>query len=156
MKTCQASTPDQIGLARMLFEEYGGWLGIDLSCQGFAAELTGLPGRYAPPGGRLLLAMTGDDTASCAALRPLGDGTCEMKRLFVRQEFRGRGLGKILAARVVQEARTIGYQAGGRRKQIPPVTFEKRLRAVKLHLEEGFTQDMVAQEMGVSSAALHK
>ncbi len=105
MKTCQAITPQQIALVRTLFEEYAAWLGIDLSFQGFAAELAGLPGLYAPPRGRLLLALAGSETAGYVALRPLEDTVCEMKRLFVRPAFRGQGLGKLLAERIVEEAR---------------------------------------------------
>jgi putative acetyltransferase len=109
MKICQAITPQQMSHARTLFEEYAAWLGIDLSFQGFGAELAGLPGLYAPPRGRLLLALAGSKAAGCVALRPLEDTFCEMKRLFVRPAFRGQGLGKLLAERIVEEARSIGY-----------------------------------------------
>ena len=78
MKICQAITRGQIELSRALFEEYAGWLGIDLSFQGFAAELAGLPGVYAPPPGRLLLALRGSEAAGCVAPRPLGGGVCEI------------------------------------------------------------------------------
>ena len=110
MKVSQASTPELISLSRKLFEEYARWLGIDLGFQGFAAELAGLPGVYAPPRGRLLLAFAGSEAAGCVALRQLGDGVCEMKRLFVRSAFRGQGIGRLLAERIVQEARAIGYR----------------------------------------------
>jgi putative acetyltransferase len=109
MKICQAVTPEYIALSRTLFEEYAAWLGIDLSFQGFAAELAGLPGLYAAPRGRLLLALEMSDAAGCVALRPLKDAVCEMKRLFVRPPFRGQGLGKLLTERIVAEARVIGY-----------------------------------------------
>lgn len=111
MKICQAIRPKQIALSRTLFEEYSDWLGIDLSFQGFAAELAGLPGVYAPPRGRLLLALSGREVAGCVALRPLDDAVCEMKRLFVRSGFRGRGIGTLLAERVIAEARGVGYRA---------------------------------------------
>jgi putative acetyltransferase len=110
MTICQAITPEQIVLSRALFEEYAGWLGIDLSFQGFAAELAGLPGVYAAPRGRLLLALDGSNSSGCVALRPLGEGVCEMKRLYVRPGFRRQGIGKLLAERIVAEARTIGYR----------------------------------------------
>ena len=110
MKICQAATPEQIALARSLFEEYAAWLGIDLSFQGFATELAGLPGLYVPPSGALLLALAGSEAAGCVALRPLAGGVCEMKRLFVRSEFRGQGLGRRLGERIVAEARAIGYR----------------------------------------------
>ena len=110
MNVCRATTADEIALARRLFEEYAAWLGVDLSFQGFAAELAGLPGAYAPPGGRLLLGLADSEAAGCVALRPLGDGVCEMKRLFVRPAFRGQGVGRVLTGRIVDEARAIGYR----------------------------------------------
>src|SRR6516165_3649283 len=110
MRICQATTPEEIAMARSLFEEYASWLGVDLCFQGFAAELAGLPGAYAAPRGRLLLAFVGSDVSGCVALRPIGDEVCEMKRLFVRSGFRGQGIGKLLGERIVQEARDIGYR----------------------------------------------
>ncbi|HEY5911848.1 MAG TPA: GNAT family N-acetyltransferase [Verrucomicrobiae bacterium] len=110
MTICQASTPEQIALARALFKEYAQWLSVDLCFQGFAAELAGLPGAYGPPRGRLRLGLAGSDASGCVALRPLGDDVCEMKRLFVRPGFRGRGVGKLLAERIVDEGRAIGYR----------------------------------------------
>src|SRR5580765_7460674 len=103
MKIGQAITPQEIALSRALFEEYVAWLGIDLSFQGFAAELASLPGLYAPPRGLLFLARQDDGQSrvaqpeqhilGCVALRPLEGAVCEMKRLFVRPPFRGQGLG---------------------------------------------------------------
>ncbi len=110
MTISPAGTPEDLALARQLFEEYAAWLGVDLSFQGFAAELAGLPGAYAPPRGRLLLAVTDDGAAGCVALRPLSDGVCEMKRLYVRSAFRGQGIGRLLADQVVADARAIGYR----------------------------------------------
>jgi putative acetyltransferase len=109
MTICQALTPQHMALSRALFQEYVAWLGIDLSFQGFPAELAGLPGLYVPPRGRLLLALADGEAAGCVALRPLGDGVCEMKRLFVRPAFRGQRLGKRLAQGVIAEAREAGY-----------------------------------------------
>jgi putative acetyltransferase len=101
--------PGRLGSIRELFEEYAGWLDVDLSFQGFDEELRGLPGAYAPPRGRLLLAMAGDDAAGCVALRPLDGDACEMKRLYVRPAWRGAGLGRLLATTVIGDARVIGY-----------------------------------------------
>jgi len=108
MKIAQAVTPDQVGDARTLFREYERSLGIDLCFQGFEQELAGLPGAYAPPRGRLLLAVDGAP-AGCVALRPLEDAVCEMKRLYVRPQCRGRQTGRRLAERVIAEAQAIGY-----------------------------------------------
>lgn len=99
-----------IAEARHLFRAYAGWLGVDLSFQGFEAELAGLPGAYASPKGRLVLARVGAMAVGCAALRPLGDGVCEMKRLYVLPEHQGRGMGRALAQRIIEEARGIGYR----------------------------------------------
>jgi putative acetyltransferase len=104
-----ATSADRIATARRLFKEYEASLGIELSFQGFAKEVAELPGAYAPPSGRLLLALDGDEPAGCAALRPLGDGICEMKRLYVRPTARGARLGRRLAETVIREAREIGY-----------------------------------------------
>lgn len=106
----QATTIDSIVQARMLFEEYQAALGVDLGFQDFQNELATLPGQYAAPGGRLLLASTESLVAGCVALRPLSGDACEMKRLFVRPAFRAHGVGRMLAERVIAEARTIGYR----------------------------------------------
>src|SRR4029078_6200027 len=93
MLILQAKTESQIAETRMLFREYETWLGLDLCFQGFEEELRGLPGKYAPPDGRLLLSYSGGKLAGCVAMRKLGNGICEMKRLFVRDAFRGRRIG---------------------------------------------------------------
>jgi GNAT superfamily N-acetyltransferase len=100
----------EVGLVAELFCEYAELLGIDLSFQGFEDELAGLPGAYATPGGRLLLALDGAVAAGCVGLRPLEFGICEMKRLYVRPPHRGTGLGRTLALAVIGEARAIGYE----------------------------------------------
>ena len=109
MKILQAQTADDIETVRALFREYERFLEVDLCFQGFAEELATLPGRYAPPQGRLLLAWAGEQAAGCVALRPLENGVCEMKRLFIRSAYRGQGLGLMLAQRIIHEAITVGY-----------------------------------------------
>jgi ribosomal protein S18 acetylase RimI-like enzyme len=105
----RATSLDQIATARTLFKEYEASLGIELTFQGFAREVAELPGAYAPPAGRLFLATDGAEPAGCVALRPLGDGICEMKRLYVRPSARGARLGRRLAETVIREGRAIGY-----------------------------------------------
>ncbi len=94
----------------MLFVEYADSLGFSLCFQGFDDELANLPGKYAPPTGRLLLAMCDGKIAGCIALKKLDDQKCEMKRLYVRPEHRGKKIGRLLAERLIEEARSIGYQ----------------------------------------------
>src|SRR3954468_10550286 len=108
VKIRQVSSAEEIDVARELFVEYAA-LEIDLAYQGFADELAELPGCYAPPRGRLLVAWVGDDAAGCVALRPLDGDACEMKRLYVRPRQRGGGVGKQLAEAIIAEARQIGY-----------------------------------------------
>ena len=109
MKLIQAESADDINRARELFKEYAGGLGIDLCFQNFDKELALLPGDYVPPSGRLFLAISDDEAVGCVALRMIAEGICEMKRLYVRPEFRGTGLGRTLAETIIQTARKIGY-----------------------------------------------
>jgi putative acetyltransferase len=106
----QAETPAQIDQARELFLEYAQSLGFSLCFQNFDKELASLPGDYAPPEGRLLLAQYQGQFAGCVALHKLEDDICEMKRLYLRPQFRGKGLGRVLADRIIAEAREIGYR----------------------------------------------
>jgi epoxyqueuosine reductase len=105
-----AAEANDLPTVRDLFREYEASLPFDLSFQDFEQELMDLPGRYAPPGGRLLLARNGGACVGCVALRQMGEETCEMKRLFVQPEHRGRGIGKALARAILEEARRIGYK----------------------------------------------
>ena len=104
------ATPEDLAQIRRLFRSYADWLGVDLCFQGFERELAELPGCYAPPSGRLLIARVGGDVVGCVGLRPLEPGICEMKRLWVEPGFAGHGIGRVLAERIIAEARAIGYR----------------------------------------------
>jgi putative acetyltransferase len=106
----QAETPAQIAQARELFLEYAQSLGFSLCFQNFDKELAELPGDYAPPGGRLLLAEFEGQVAGCVALHALQSEICEIKRLYLRPQFRGKGLGRALGERIIAEARQLGYK----------------------------------------------
>jgi putative acetyltransferase len=104
-----ATGPHEIEIVRALFGEYAAELRVDLAFQGFAEELATLPGAYAGPGGVLLLAWADDLAAGCVGLRPFAPGACELKRLYVRPAFRGRGLARRLTAAALAEARSRRY-----------------------------------------------
>jgi ribosomal protein S18 acetylase RimI-like enzyme len=131
----QAQSPEDIAHARELFKEYEAWLEVDLCFQSFEKELAELPGKYAPPDGRLLLAIDNGKVAGCAALRKIGDGICEIKRLFLRPGFRGQGLGRRLAQAIIQEAKQIGYERM-RLDTLPP----KMNDAIALYRSLGFKE----------------
>jgi GNAT superfamily N-acetyltransferase len=133
LQIVQAETESQIAEARILFREYETWLGMSLCFQDFENEVSSLPGKYAMPDGRLLLAYTDERLAGCIALRKLDDGVCEMKRLFVRDEFRGLQIGVQLIERLIADAREIGYSTM-RLDTYPP----KMGKAVKLYESHGF------------------
>lgn len=120
MKIVQAESEEQIQQARDLFTEYAEWVmthkDIDpefvqrvFTYQGLQQELAEPPGKYVPPDGRLLIAIQYAETAGCVALRKIDRGICEMKRMWIRPEFRVKGIGRALAETVIDEARKIGY-----------------------------------------------
>ena len=131
----QAESAEQIEQARVLFREYESWLGLDLCFQGFEQELRDLPGKYAKPSGRLFLAYADDELAGCIAMRNLEDGICEMKRLYVRDGFRGQKVGVRLIEKLIDEAQKENYS----RMRLD--TFPRKMgKAVSLYESHGFRQ----------------
>jgi GNAT superfamily N-acetyltransferase len=135
LKLVQATSAEQVEEARRLFIEYAAGLGISLCFQNFDQELADLPGDYAPPSGRLLLAIDGEQTAGCVGLRKIGEGVCEMKRLFVRPEFRSRGLGRELIETIIEEARRLNYA----RMRLDTLPW-KMERAIAAYRASGFVE----------------
>lgn len=136
LKIIQAETNEQIETARKLFREYEAWIGLQLCFQGFDEEVAGLPGKYAVArGGRLFLAFSDENLAGCIALRKLETGVCEMKRLFVKDEFRGQKIGIALIEKLIEEGREIGYEKM-RLDTFPP----KMAKAVSIYESYGFRE----------------
>jgi len=106
-----ASTPDHYARARRMIEDYQRWLGIDLCFQNFTGELASLETMYGPPRGALLLAEMDGEDAGCVALRDMGGGIAEMKRLYVAPDYRGLGIGRSLTEEFILIARHLGYSA---------------------------------------------
>lgn len=132
----QAESPAQVSTAGQLIEEYAAWLEFKLCFQGFEEEMQSMPGKYAPPAGRLLLALWDGKAAGVIALRPLDEpGLCEMKRLYVRPEFRGHRIGRVLAEYVIREAAEIGYS----RMRLDTVA-GKMDSAIAMYRELGFKE----------------
>ncbi len=129
----QAKTPDHIEQTRTLFREYEDWFGLKLCFQNFDEEVAGLPGKYTPPDGRLFLAFSDKKLAGCIALRNLQEEICEMKRLFVREDFRGLGIGNSLIEKLIAGAKEIGYE------KMRLDTFPSKMaKAVELYHAYGF------------------
>jgi putative acetyltransferase len=127
-----AAPGPELAAVRDLFLEYAGSLNFSLCFQDFETELEGLPGAYAPPQGILLLARSGGEAAGCVGVRPFDDGRCEMKRLYVRGQYRGSGLGRLLAQRAITFARGTGYRC------MLLDTLPQMEQAVRLYRELGF------------------
>ena len=132
MKIIEAKSQAQLETARQLFHEYQNFIGVDLCFQDFAKELATLPGKYALPRGTILLAKVDDEIAGCVAVRPINLDVCEMKRLYVRPDFRGRAIGEGLAAEIVSRARAMGYQ----KMQLD--TLERLQPAMAIYAKLGF------------------
>ena len=133
LQILQTHNDEMVTQARELFREYEAWLGMSLCFQDFEREVAELPGKYAPPSGRLYLAYVDDKLAGCIAMRALDDRVCEMKRLFVRDGFRGAHVGVQLIERLIDEARLEGY------KQMRLDTFPPKMgKAVGLYESHGF------------------
>jgi putative acetyltransferase len=122
----------QVDDVRQLFKEYTASLGFDLHFQEYDREYAHLPGEYQPPSGRLYLALCDGNIAGCVALRRFEDSICEMKRMYVKPEYRGRGIGRKMAEKVISEARKIGY------KRMRLDTIDTMAAAITLYESMGF------------------
>ena len=146
----EATTATDMALARALFVEYARWLKVDLCFQGFDEELRTLPGAYAPPRGRLLLAGRDADAFACIALRPLAQPAVgEIKRLYVQPAQRGEGWGRRLVAALLAEARAIGYD------ELKLDTLDWMNAARALYEETGFRRLRAVLRQSASRRRLH-
>ena len=134
LKIVPATVAQDLEDVRILFGEYSGLVAEALCFQNFDQELEALPGQYAPPGGVLLIARDADAAAGCVALRRVDAGTGEMKRMYVREAYRGSGLGRRLAAEVIEEARKRNY------KRVVLDTLPKLAAAIALYRDLGFRE----------------
>ncbi|PSL44955.1 ribosomal protein S18 acetylase RimI-like enzyme [Chitinophaga niastensis] len=117
---------------KLLFREYANWLNVDLSSQQFEEELAHLPGVYVPPAGALFLATVDGQVAGCVAVRTFDNSTAEMKRLFVKDTFKGHGVGKALVSNAIEESKKLGY------KRIILDTLAHMRPAIELYTSLGF------------------
>jgi GNAT superfamily N-acetyltransferase len=146
IQVVQAVSEMQINIARELFVEYAKSLNIDLCFQNFDKEVNGLPGDYALPQGRLLLATFESMVAGCVALKRISDEVCEMKRLYVRSELRGKGIGKRLTTDLMEQARAIGYT------QMRLDTLPLMKEAITLYRSLGFESIAPFRDLAVPGA----
>jgi len=130
----KAMSKRDINIIRELFQEYADSLGFSLDFQHFNKELNSLPGDYAPPEGCLLLAYAGNQVVGCVGLRKISKGICEMKRMYVRKKYRGKGIGRKLANKINKEARRIGYE----RMRLD--TISTMVEAIHLYKSMGFKE----------------
>jgi putative acetyltransferase len=110
IKITEPDYKNDMEIVRELFVEYKQFIGIDLCFQDFQNELAELPGKYAPPEGCILIAYLNNQPVGCVALKNIGEKTCEMKRLFVKQQFQGRKIGRMLAESIIEKAKNKGYK----------------------------------------------
>ena len=136
MKVKQVRTKDEIEEVRLLFREYEAYLDVDLCFQSFEEELAGLPGKYAPPEGELLIGVDDNKILGCVAVRSLGGTACEMKRLYVRPGARGTGMGRELVRRIIGSARDLGYAV------MRLDTLDKLTEAIGLYRSFGFRDSL--------------
>ncbi len=134
MKIIHAETEEQLETIRILFLEYAATLPFDLGFQGFEEELAGLPGCYAHPEGNVLLGFVDEEPAGCVAFRKIDEGVSEMKRLWVRTQFRGRGFGRLLAEAAIVHAAETGYHV------MRLDTLSSLVDAVSLYRKLGFQE----------------
>lgn len=136
----------ELNVVRDMFIEYAESLGFSLCFQSFDKELAELPGEYAPPSGCLILALNETVPCGCAALRKLEAGICEMKRLYTKPEFRGKGIGKMLVNTLIDEARKIGYV------KMRLDTIPKMKEAIDLYRKIGFKEIKPYRENPIEGA----
>ena len=146
IKIVDAVSQADLTAVRELFLEYARSLNVSLCFENLDKEIAELPGAYAPPGGRLLLAADGASIAGCVALKKVDDRVCEMKRLYVRADFRGQGLGRTLTKSAADAARGIGY------RHLRLDTLPSMIEAIALYRSLGFEEIPPYRELPVAGA----